>query len=209
MRRFMQLAFTPAVKAVQARMGSRRAYARVEDAAGAPEEPDVLGDAEVAFLGERDSFYMASLGSSGWPYIQHRGGPKGFLHVLDGRTLAFADLRGNRQYISVGNLIENDRVALICVDYPSRARLKLLARARLVTPADEPALFERVAGANGGAERLVVLHVEAFDWNCPRYITPRFTEEEVQRMARPLLDEVERLRRENADLRDRLLHDHR
>jgi predicted pyridoxine 5'-phosphate oxidase superfamily flavin-nucleotide-binding protein len=175
MRGFAKIAFTPAVKAAQERMGSRRAYARME---GGTDRPDTLGEDEIAFLAERDSFYMASTGESGWPYIQHRGGAKGFVRVLDERTLAFADMPGNRQYVSVGNVAVDDRVALIFVDYPNRARLKVLAHARIFTRADDPETFDRVAG-DGGAERVFVLRVQGLDWNCSRYITPRFTEEEL------------------------------
>ncbi len=200
MQNFSTIAFTPAVKAAQQRMGSRGAYARFEQG---PTTPDAIGDDEASFLAERDSFYMASTGETGWPYIQHRGGPKGFVHVLDEHTIAFADQRGNRQYISVGNLAGDDRVALIFVDYPHRARLKVLARARTVARDDDPALFARVAG-DTTAERILVLHVEGLDWNCPKHITPRYTEDEVRALARPLLDRVDALERENAALRARL-----
>ena len=172
MRGFSRIAFTPAVKAMQERMGNRPAYARLERGA---DGPDTLGDDEIAFLGERDSFYLASIGESGWPYIQHRGGPKGFVRVLDGRMLAFADLRGNRQYVSVGNVAGDDRVALIFVDYPNRARMKILAHAKIVTRLEDPETFARVAG-DAPAERVFLLRIEGFDWNCPQHITPRFTE---------------------------------
>lgn len=200
MRGFSEIAFTPQVKAAQERMGSRRSYARLEQG---PSTPDTLGEDEVGFLGERDSFYMASIGESGWPYIQHRGGPKGFVRVLDERTLAFADLRGNRQYISVGNVVSDERVALIFVDYPNRARLKVLARATTVTRADDPETFSRVAG-NAPAERIFVLRVEGLDWNCPQHITPRFTEDEVRELTNPLMERLQSLERENASLRERL-----
>jgi predicted pyridoxine 5'-phosphate oxidase superfamily flavin-nucleotide-binding protein len=180
MRRFAQIAFTPAVKAAQERMGSRGAYARLERDEDAR---DALGEDEASFLAERDSFYMATIGASGWPYIQHRGGSRGFVKVLDEHTIAFADVRGNRQYVSVGNVAGDDRVAMIFVDYPRRARLKILARASVSTRADDPALFERVAGG-APAEHIFVLRVEALDWNCPQHITPRFTEEEIRERAR-------------------------
>lgn len=200
MRGFSEIAFTLAVKAAQERMGSRGAYARLERG---PASPDALGDDEIAFLAERDSFYMASVGESGWPYIQHRGGSKGFVHVLDACTLAFADLRGNRQYISVGNVAGDDRVALIFVDYPNRARMKVLARAQIVTPSEDPETFARVAG-DTPAERVFVLHVEGVDWNCPQHITPRFTKDEVREMTRPLIEKLEALERENGELKARL-----
>ena len=200
MGRFSELAFTPGVKAVQTAMGSRRAYARLE---GQGPEPDALGEDEARFLGERDSFYMASVGETGWPYVQHRGGPRGFVTVLDPHTLAFADLRGNRQYISVGNAGHDDRVALIFVDYPTRARLKVLAHARLVARADDPALFARVAG-DTPAERVFVLRIEGLDWNCPQYITPRFTEEELGEVLAPVRAKLAALEAENRELRRRL-----
>jgi hypothetical protein len=200
MGRFSELAFTPGVKAVQTAMGSRRAYARLE---GQGPEPDALGEDEARFLGERDSFYMASVGETGWPYVQHRGGPRGFVTVLDPHTLAFADLRGNRQYISVGNAGHDDRVALIFVDYPNRARLKVLAHARLVARADDPALFARVAG-DTPAERVFVLRIEGLDWNCPQYITPRFTEEERGEVLAPVRAKLAALEAENRELRRRL-----
>lgn len=186
MRGFSKIAFTAAVKAAQERMGSRKAYARLEQGEDAP---DTLGEDEIAFLAERDSFYMATVGESGWPYVQHRGGPKGFVRVLDERTIAFADLRGNRQYVSVGNVAGDDRVALIFVDYPSRTRLKLFARAKIVTRDDDPELFARVGGEK--AERIFVLRVEGLDWNCPQHITPRYTAEEVRDMIRGLLETLD------------------
>ena len=199
MRQFYRIGFTPAVKAAQERMGSRRSYARLEQGEGGP---DALGEEEVQFIAERDSFYIASIGASGWPYIQHRGGPKGFVRVLDPHTIAFADLRGNRQYISIGNVTGDDRVALIFVDYPNRTRLKLLARAKLVTRASDPETFARVAG-DSPAEHVFVLRVEGLDWNCPQHITPRYTEEQVREIARPLLEKLENLERDNAALRAR------
>jgi predicted pyridoxine 5'-phosphate oxidase superfamily flavin-nucleotide-binding protein len=200
MKGFARIAFTPAVKVAQERMGSRATYARLERG---PQVPDALGDEEIAFLAERDSFYMASIGENGWPYIQHRGGPKGFVHVLDEHTVAFADLRGNRQYISVGNVAGDDRVALIFVDYPNRVRMKLLARTRVVTRTDDPEMFARVAG-DAAAERVFVLRIEGVDWNCPKHITPRFTEDEVRKMTRPVIERLEVLERDNRELRARL-----
>jgi predicted pyridoxine 5'-phosphate oxidase superfamily flavin-nucleotide-binding protein len=200
MGRFANIAFTPRVKAEQERMGSRRAYARVDGV----EAPDALGDAEVEFLAARDSFYMASVGETGWPYIQHRGGPRGFVAVLDPHTLGFADYRGNKQYVSLGNVGGDDRVALIFVDYPNRARLKVLARASVVTAASAPDVFARlVAAADPAArvERAFVLRVEGFDWNCPQHITPRFTQDEVRATVAPLLARLEAAEADNRVLR--------
>ena len=183
-------------------MGTRRAYSRIEATGDAP---DALGEDEATFLAERDSFYMASVSESGWPYIQHRGGPKGFVRVLDEHTFGFADYRGNRQYISVGNVSKDDRVALIFVDYPNRARLKVLAHASLVTKDDAPETLAKlvVPGYDARVERGFVLKVEGFDWNCPQHITPRFTEDEVRASVAPLLARLEALEKENAELRAR------
>jgi predicted pyridoxine 5'-phosphate oxidase superfamily flavin-nucleotide-binding protein len=198
--RFAELAFTPAVKAAQERHGSRASYERF--AARGPAN-DRLGPDEVAFLAERDSFYMATVSETGWPYVQHRGGPAGFVRVLDERTIALADFRGNRQYVSVGNLGGDDRVALIFMDYPRQRRLKVLGRARIVEVADDPALLARLAlpGYDARVERAMVIAVEAFDWNCPQHITPRFTEAEVLRHVAPLRARLAELEAEVARLR--------
>jgi predicted pyridoxine 5'-phosphate oxidase superfamily flavin-nucleotide-binding protein len=200
MGRFHDIAFTPSVKAVQARMGSRRDSGLPPGSSG----PEPLGPDERAFLADRDSFYLASVGEGGWPYVQHRGGPRGFVRVLDERTVGFADYRGNRQYISVGNVEHDDRVALIFVDYPNRMRLKLLAHARAVSRASDPEAMSRLAvpGAPARVERGILLAVEGFDWNCPQHIVPRFTEEEVARATAPLRDRLEALERENRELRE-------
>jgi predicted pyridoxine 5'-phosphate oxidase superfamily flavin-nucleotide-binding protein len=190
--KFAELAFTPAVRAAQESMGSRKAYAKAE---GGPVHHDRLGETEAAFIAARDSFYMASVGETGWPYIQHRGGPAGFVRVLDGRTLGFADFRGNRQYVSLGNLTGNDRVSLFFMDYPHQARLKLLGRARFVTPEDEPELIARLAIPDYPAkvERGFLIAVEAFDWNCSQHITPRFTATEVTAAISPLHERIRQL----------------
>jgi predicted pyridoxine 5'-phosphate oxidase superfamily flavin-nucleotide-binding protein len=149
---------------------------------------------------------MASVSQSGWPYVQHRGGRPGFLNVIDEVTLAFADYRGNRQYISVGNLDADDRVALILVDYPRRARLKILAHAERLALDADPALSARVMEGEERArpERIFRLRLAAFDWNCPQHITPRFTEAEIARATQPLRDRLESLEAENKRLRERL-----
>jgi hypothetical protein len=177
-RRYYDLTFTPSVIAAQERFGVAGPAARM----AASEYPDtVLSEAEAAFIAERDSFYMASVTHDGWPYLQHRGGPKGFLRVLDERTLAFADFRGNMQLLSTGNLADDDRVSLFFMDYPNKRRLKLMARAKVLAAADDPALVARVEDPSYRAriERVFVFTVEAFDWNCPQHITPRFTVDEV------------------------------
>lgn len=190
--RFADIAFTPTVKQVQERQGSRRAYARNESVA----EPfnNKLTEAEAQFIAARDSLYMASVGETGWPYIQHRGGPAGFVRVLDPQTIGFADFRGNRQYISVGNLLTDDRVSLFFMDYPNRRRLKLLGRARAVDPADRSALEQlAVPGYHAKVERGIHITVEGFDWNCPQHITERFTLEEVRQVSQPLLTRIAEL----------------
>lgn len=178
-RRFPQLMFTDSVKRAQERDGSRQSAAKME----AQERDDwTLGPAEREFIGSRDSFYLATVNEEGWPYVQFRGGPAGFLRVLDERTLAYADFRGNRQLISAGNLSSSGKAALILLDYPSRTRLKVLARAELLQAEERPELIAQLEDPSYRArvERAVVLHVEAFDWNCPQHITPRFTLAEIQ-----------------------------
>jgi len=170
------VAFTPAVKAEQERRGSRRAYARMEQGAGWATSVD---DRLRAFLAERDSFYLATASADGQPYIQHRGGPAGFLRVLDDRTLGFADFGGNRQYISIGNLAENDRAHIFLMDYARRRRIKIWGRLRVVE--DDPVLLGRLTDTNYGAvpERAFVFTIEAWDSNCPQHIVPRLSAEEL------------------------------
>lgn len=166
------------------------------------QERDALSDEEIAFIRARDSFYMATVTSNGWPYVQHRGGPAGFVHVLDPHTIGFADLRGNRQLVTTGNVTSTDRAALIMIDYPRRERLKLLCHVDLIDPAHDPALTQALAPAalRTRVERLMVLHVVGIDWNCPAYITPRYTEAEIQRATAPLRERIADL---EAKLRDR------
>jgi len=189
---FADIAFTPAVRAEQERMGSRAAYARAE---GGPKHHDRLGEREATFIATRDSAYMATVGETGWPYIQHRGGPPGFVKVLDGATLGFADFRGNRQYVSVGNLTGNDRVALFFMDYPHQARLKLLGRAHTVEREEDAELMIRLAipGYRATVERAIIIAIEAFDWNCSQHITPRFTADEITAAVAPLHDRIREL----------------
>jgi len=180
-RAFAKIAFTPRVQAAQTRMGSRDAYRAAEQGAAEALE---LSPYEIEFIGARDSFYQGTVGESGWPYVQHRGGPTGFLKVLDPHTIGYADFSGNRQYISVGNLDGNDRVSLFLMDYPGQRRLKIWGRARLINEDAEPALVARLESPDYRArvERGVIIAVEAFDWNCPKYITPRFTEREAREL---------------------------
>lgn len=181
-RAYSDLAFTPAVRAQQTAMGSRAAYAKMDEPGA--DRRDTLTGMEAAFIQERDGFYQASVSETGWPYVQFRGGPPGFLKVLDAHTLGYADFRGNRQYISVGNLQGNDRVSLILMDYAGQQRLKIMGRVRLVSAEDDPALMARLELPQYRArvERAVLISVAAFDWNCPQHITPRYTEAELARM---------------------------
>lgn len=183
--RFADIAFTDRVKAMQEDHGSRSVYSRTE---GGEVHHDRLGPAETAFLAARDSLYMATVSETGWPYVQHRGGPPGFLKVVDERTIGFADFRGNQQFVTVGNLAGDDRVALILVDYPRRRRLKILGHARIATIHGEPALLRQleVQDYPGKLERALIIAVAAFDWNCPQHITPRFTEAEIAAAVAPL-----------------------
>lgn len=192
-RAFSEIAFTDSVKAVQTHYGSRQAYAKFDLA---EDRRDALCDYEIEFIAQRDSFYMASVGENGWPYVQHRGGPKGFLKVLDEKTIGFADFRGNRQYISVGNLSDDDRVSLFLMDYPNRQRLKIWARAKVVHADEYPELVDQLAvsGYQGKVERGILMTVEAVDWNCPQHITPRYTKAEVDSLIAPLLDEIQALK---------------
>ena len=197
---FLDIAVTPSVAAVQRAMGSDRLYQNFKG----HREFDKLTPDEVAFIGQRDSFYIATVSETGWPYVQHRGGPAGSLKVVDEKTLAFADYRGNRQYISVGNLAADDRAALILMDYAHQARLKMYVHVEAVpleADADLAALVS-VAGYRAKPERILRLHLAAFDWNCPQHITPRFTEAEVA--VQPLRDRLAALEAENVQLRAQL-----
>lgn len=184
--RYAQELFTTDVLEAQ-RRSSGRSWARPTG-----QGPEHFGPGELEFIAERDSFYLASVTSDGWPYVQHRGGPKGFLTALDASTLAFADLKGNRQLISTGNVSGNDRVSIIAVDYPHQERLKIIGHAKIVEAADDPALLARVTTSKA-AQRIVVISVVAFDWNCPAYITPRYTVAEVEAAVKPLRERIAEL----------------
>jgi len=192
-RAYTDIAFTPAVRAMQTRMGTRAGYASLDRT---DDRRDALTEVEAEFIHARDGFYQASVSETGWPYVQYRGGPAGFLKVLDGNTIGYADFRGNVQYISAGNLQGNDRVSIILMDYANRRRLKILGRARLVGASEEPALIARLEPPRYRArvERAVIIAVEGYDWNCPQHITPRFTEAEIAAAVAPLHAEIARLR---------------
>ncbi|SON55767.1 pyridoxamine 5'-phosphate oxidase, FMN-binding family [Hartmannibacter diazotrophicus] len=195
---FLKIATTPSVRAVQAEMGVDRDW----QSAGAGRDFDRFSDNEAAFIAERDSFYMATVSETGWPYVQHRGGPAGFLKVLDDRTLAFADYRGNRQYISTGNVAANDRACLFLMDYGRRARLKIYTHVEVIRPEADPQFAEKVVdvGYRAKVERIFRLTLEAFDWNCSQHITPRFSEAEVVEAVAPLRTRLSELEAENAAL---------
>ena len=187
--KFLELAVTESVRAAQ-----KQYYGDARSApADAPE--DTLSQDEIEFIGSRDSFYLATITEKGWPYIQHRGGKPGFLNVLNERTLAFADYRGNRQVLSTGNLAANDRVALFLMDYPHRARLKILGRGRVEEAHQHPELVFQLAEADVRriVERVFFIDIVAFDWNCPKFITPRYSLDEIRGMVEPLHQRIAEL----------------
>ena len=187
--RFMQSVLTPSVLAAQERYYGRRAII------GSARERDPLTDEERTFIETRDSFYMATITESGWPYIQHRGGQRGFLRVVSPTQLAFADYKGNRQMLSTGNIAANDRVALFLMDYPHRERLKILGHARVEDARQHPELVGQFAETEVQrlVERLFFIEVISFDWNCPKYITPRYTAAEVEEAVAPLRQRIAEL----------------
>ena len=179
---YRDLMFTPAVWKAQADNGSAEAYGRLTPGDGTP---DGLTAIEAGFISLRDSFYMATIGETGWPYLQHRGGPTGFVKVLGPRMIGIADYRGNRQYVSVGNIAGDNRASLFFMDYPNRRRLKMQTHTRVVDLQSEPELIAGLTDPAYGAkiERGLIFEIEAFDWNCPQHITPRFTETELAEWA--------------------------
>lgn len=188
--KYLDLMLTNSVRRAQ-----KQYYGKAVNIAGAPER-DPLGQAESEFISARDSFYLGSISETGWPYIQHRGGPRGFLRVVTEMTLAFADYRGNRQLLTTGNLSMNDRVALFLMDYKNRERLKIFGRARVEDARAHPELVAQLADPTmrSAVERLIFIDVVSFDWNCPKYITPRYSAEEVEEYAGSLkmrIDELE------------------
>ncbi len=198
---YARIAFTPAVQAEQEKHGSRGQYARMQAQAGPNQR---LGEPEAELLREADSFYLASVSETGWPYVQHRGGPAGFLKVVSPSRLAFADFRGNRQYVTAGNAATEDRVALIVMDHAHRRRLKLFGRLRFVDAAvADPTLVGAVVHPDYPArvERIALIDVEAFDWNCPQHIVQRFTLGQVEEAVQPLRARIDELERELAGLR--------
>lgn len=198
-RSFAQIAFTPLVKEQQVKHGSRSQYERIETAGSAGSALTIY---ERQFIAERDSLYLATVSETGWPYIQHRGGKVGFLHVLDDQTIAFADYRGNRQYITLGNLDHDNRIALFLMDYPARTRLKILGRASVHEGEEAKPYLEKLAPADTRrlTERVIIIRVEAFDWNCQQHITPRYTQEQVIEVMAPIRKRLAELEEENRRL---------
>ena len=190
--RYLENHFTPQVLEAQ-----EHYYGRSQKVTPQPER-DLLTEEEVAFIAQRDSFYIATVASNGWPYLQHRGGSRGFLKVIEPNVLAFPDYRGNRQLLSTGNVASNNRVALFLMDYPRRERLKLMGYARVVDVKDAPELAAQVTepGMQESVERIFRLEVISYNWNCSQYITPRFTEEEVRETTKPLLERIAKLEAE-------------
>lgn len=203
MSRYAQVTFTDSVRQTQHEGGSGAAAARLLAEGSVP---DSLGDTESRFIESRDGFYLASVSETGWPYVQFRGGPPGFVHVVDERTLAYADVRGNRQYITAGNVRVNDRVSLFFMDYPMGARLKVLGHAKTTSLDENADLTALVAEprSDGLVERLMVVQVEAFAWNCSKHITPRYSEAELAYALQPLRTRLRELELENQSLRAQL-----
>ncbi|POY41326.1 pyridoxamine 5'-phosphate oxidase [Flavobacterium alvei] len=201
-KNFAEIAFSDAVKKLQEEHGSRKGYERMEKF----NVIDGLSENEMGFIANRDSFYLASIGEKNYPYIQHRGGPKGFLKVLDKDTIGFIDFSGNKQYISVGNFATNNNAALILVDYPARARLKIFAKAEIAELKDNPQLLAKLdlGEYEFRPERIILFHIEAFDWNCPQHIKPRFTVEEIQIAFEPKFQYISKLEEEIESLKNKL-----
>lgn len=184
--KFLEIAFTDSVRNAQ-----KHYFGSAQPVAG-ESAPDALTDDETQFIQTRDSFYMATVSETGWPYMQHRGGQPGFLRVINPSQLAFADYKGNRQMLSTGNVAVNDRVCLFLMDYPQRTRLKILGHARVKDARQHPELVTQLAepGAQRIVERLFFIDVVSFDWNCPKYITPRYTAAEVEVAVKPLRQRI-------------------
>src|ERR1700733_14800238 len=197
--KFLEIARTPGVVAAQERNGTAKFFENFKG----HRDFDRLSGNEREFLAARDSFYMATISESGWPYVQHRGGPKGFLKVLDEKTMGFADFRGNLQYISLGNIATRDKTSLFFMDYPNRTRLKMLVHTEERSLAGDPTLSAALSlpGYKAKFERALIFHLEAFDWNCPQHITPRYTKEELQPIFDGLESQLRQLQAENKRLR--------
>jgi hypothetical protein len=201
-KNFAEIAFTDAVKQLQELHGSRNSYQRMEKFSVV----DGLTEGEISFIKNRDSFYLASIGVKEFPYIQHRGGPKGFLKVLDSKRLGFIDFIGNKQYVSVGNIATNNNVSLIMIDYPTRSRLKIFAKAEVVELKDNPELYDvlDLKDYKFRPERMMVFNIEAYDWNCPQHIIPRFTIDEINEAFLPQQEHIKLLEEEVKKLKEKI-----
>ena len=199
---YSELAFSDDIKAIQERMGSRSAYERVEKMSYV----DGLTAVEKRFIGEMDSFYMASFGNNDYPYIQHRGGPKGFIKVIDEQTIGIVDFSGNRQYISVGNIVKNPKVSLILVSYPMKARMKIYAEAEIVEVSEDLSLYNflKPEDYKFKPERLMLFHIKAYDWNCPQHITPRYSPADIEKITEAKDQYIQQLEQEVEVLRAKL-----
>ncbi|WP_291870920.1 pyridoxamine 5'-phosphate oxidase family protein [Maribacter sp.] len=198
-KNFAEIAFTDAVKKLQEKHGSRKSYERMEKFSFV----DRLTEGEMSFIQNRDSFYLASIGVKEYPYIQHRGGPRGFLKVLDSKRIGFIDFTGNKQYVSVGNMETNNNVSLIMIDYPRRTRLKIFAKSEVVELRDNPELYQslNLKDYKFRPERMMVFHIEAYDWNCPQHITQRYTIEEIQAAFLPQQNYIAELEKDIKELK--------
>lgn len=201
-KNFAEIAFTDAVKKLQEKHGSRKSYERMEKFSII----DGLAQREMDFIKNRDSFYLASIGVKKFPYIQHRGGPKGFLKVLDSKRIGFIDFIGNKQYVSVGNMATNNNVSLIMIDYPSRTRLKIFGKSEIVELKDNPELYELLdlKDYKFRPERMMIFHIEAYDWNCPQHITPRYTVDEINNAFLPQQEYIASLEQEIKELKEKI-----
>ena len=201
-KNFAEIAFTDAVKKLQEKHGSRSSYERMEKFSVV----DGLTEGEMSFIQNRDSFYLASIGVKEFPYIQHRGGPKGFLKVLDSKRFGFIDFIGNKQYVSVGNIATNNNVSLIMIDYPTRTRLKVFAKAEVIELKDNPELYDvlDLKDYKFRPERMMVFHIEAYDWNCPQHIIPRYTIEEIKQVFLRQQEYITKLEEEIKELKEKV-----
>jgi len=202
MKNFTDIAFTEDVKSIQTEFGSRKNYVRMEQNPA----PTKLPEDAKNFIEESDLFYQATVSTNGWPYVQHRGGPKGMLKVLSDNKIGYADFKGNKQYLSVGNIQSNNKVSIIIMDYPGKSRLKIWAKAEIVTKTVAPELIKQLQNSEYKTpiERAVILTVEAFDWNCPQHIKPRFTEPEIAEWFAPHQQKMSELEDEIKILKARL-----
>ena len=201
---YAKLAFTDAIKNLQERLGSRASYERMQKMSYV----DGLTEYETEFIAQLDSFYMSSFGENGYPYIQHRGGPKGFIKVIDNATIGIVDFSGNKQYISAGNITKNPKVSLILVSYPLRARMKIYAEAEIVEINEDHNLYNflRPQDYKFKPERMIIFHIKAYDWNCPQHITPKFSVAEMQEIFEPQKQYINKLEQENEALKKKLLN---